>query len=153
MAKIVIKEELLDRIIGSCITTDECWNCSVGEDCSLSPLCCGDEECIRQIKDHYTIKYNQYSKSKVYGSIKCYQQMYDAIKDWNKKIINNEDITKNYLFDMIGHINDDLMFHCYDSEEAKNERLLFIKVFDTYMDFKETLEKVLGITGGGKGGK
>ena len=142
---IIIKEELLDRIMSSCISTDECWECPAGEDCNINPMRCGEEECIKHIKDYYFIKYNQCSESKVSGSVKCYQQMYDAIKDWNGVITNNEDISKNYFFDMIQRANDDLVFHCYDSEEVKNERLLWIKVFDTYIDFKKALEKALGI--------
>ena len=85
----------------------------------------------------------EYKKSNMSGMISDYQKMYDAIKNWNESSLNKES-KDHYIFGM-GWAIDDMAYHGWTGDAAKNEKHHYDEVKKAHKALKVALQNALGI--------
>ena len=90
----------------------------------------------------------EHTKSKMNGMVSDYQKMYDVIKNWNESfpVIDGKSYNEegHYIYGM-GWAIDDMGFHGWSGEDAKNEVYHYEEVRKAHKALKVALQNALGI--------
>ena len=86
----------------------------------------------------------EYTKSKMKGIVQDYQQMYDAIKNWNESPPPGP-VTGGYYIYGMGWSIDDMPYHGWIGADADNERYHYKEVRKAHKALKVALQNALGI--------